>query len=951
MTARRRIQRFEVVGQIGTGGAGRVYRARDPELERDVAIKVLAVSRPPSELSPHDTLDLRNEGPPPRDELLREARIMAKLSHANVLPVYEVGLADGGVFLVMEHIDGSDLAAWLDEPRSTEAILDVFLQAARGLAAAHHRGIVHRDIKPGNILIGRDGRARVADFGLSRLTARPATAMVHLDDGRGTPRYMAPELWRGEPATARSDVYALCLALIEALAGWPPDIERALRERGVRAPVRRLIMRGLADDPAARPVLDELVDAFAGRPPRWRTWAVGATASAAAVATVLAVALPVRSSPPEALACDPDPARLATRWDARQLAAVADVLSEQPASRAVVDRLVSDIAAQQRAIDATLARACKEARASEITRDQYLTRASCLQRRVFTLDATVDLLIDTPFNLLKARDRLETSLSPEECIGMTAAPIAGDPAAAEALWRRYIRSGTLAVPRRYKEHIAELTAIATAASAIGEAELVARSTRWLAVEQRFDGQLALADDTLQRAYRMALDVQATTLAAQVLVNRAVVADLREDATAARNYADLAHDLADTHATSPRVRTQIALQRGRASSASGDYAGALEPLRRALEIVARDGVATSSLELEVRESLLAALVQIDVQTPGTIDLANETAELVRGLVGERDTRHGSALHFVAAALSAAGDHVRAASYRSKAIEILRDTLPADHAYLRLVHSWLAVDLYNLGDLESAQREITKLSASPAKYVSAFWHREGFFALVAFERGNLEASLARASHAQEEAISADGKHHPDTLELRYWVAMMELELGRLDAAARDIAAIEAGYRAQLDNHQLRLIRLSGRLAAELAIARGKPHDAEAAARNALTAAVELGAGDRDRGHFHASLGNSLVAQHRWPEARRALEASLALLDKVRARRDDIAAVEITLAVAEAGLGQRSSALERVRRARAVLDDYPGRLRARDQADRLVMSLSRSRHSRTSRHALRH
>jgi eukaryotic-like serine/threonine-protein kinase len=934
MVVQRRIQRFEIVEQIGAGGAGQVYRGRDPELERDVAIKVLAAPRPPIELSPDDTLDLRSDGPLPRDELLREARIMARLSHPNVLPVYEVGLADDAVFLVMEHIDGSDLATWLDEPRSTEAILDVFLQAGRGLAAAHDRGIVHRDVKPGNILVDRDGRVRVADFGLSRLTARSPTAMMYVSDGRGTPRYMAAELLRGEPASPRSDVYALCVALVEALRARPPGVERALRERRISRRVRRLLERGLSEDPAVRPALAELIDALDPRPPRWRTWAIGAAAAVAAIAAAVAL----RPSPAESLACEPDPARLATQWNAGQLAAVTSVLADQPGSRAAVDRIAADIAAQQRAIDASLAGACTDVRARQLTRDQYLSRTSCLQRRIFTLTATMDLLVDTPLNLLKARDRLETSLLPDDCIGMTAAPIAGNPATAEALWRRYIRSGIMAVPKRATEHIAELIAIATAAAEIGDTELVARSTRWLAVEQRFDGQLAAADDTFQRAYRMALDLKASALAAQVLVDRGTLALLRDDATAARNYVDLARDLADTEASSPQLRARIALLQGRTLNVAGDYTGARETLRRALDLLTRDRAATTTVELDVRDNLLAALVQIDVQVPQTIDLANETAELVRGLVGERDMRYGWALDLVAMVLSAADDHVRAASYRRKAIEILEETLPPDHSLLRRVRNYLAVDLYNLGDVESAQREITKLRAIPAKYVESRWYREGFFALVAFEGGDLDGSLARATQALEEAMSDYGRHHPDTLELRCWVATMELELGRLDAAARDIAAIEDGYRAQPDIHQLRRIRLAGRLTAELAIAHGKPRDAEAAARHALAAAGELRASDRDRAHFHASLGRSLVAQLRWAESRDALETSLGYLDKIHARRDDIAAVEIELAVAEAGLGQRAPALARARRARAVLDHYPARLRARAQADRLLGRESR-------------
>src|SRR5687767_2835418 len=115
----RKIQRFEIVEELGQGGMGTVYRARDPQLERDVAIKVLADASVPKELSPDDTIDLRGNTAT-RDDLLREARMMAKLSHPNVLPVYEAGLADGAVFVVMEHIAGQDLEAWLAERRETQ---------------------------------------------------------------------------------------------------------------------------------------------------------------------------------------------------------------------------------------------------------------------------------------------------------------------------------------------------------------------------------------------------------------------------------------------------------------------------------------------------------------------------------------------------------------------------------------------------------------------------------------------------------------------------------------------------------------------------------------------------------------------------------------------------------------------------------------------------------------
>jgi len=231
VSERRSFQRFEVIDQLGAGGMATVFRARDPQLERDVAIKVLHATPTSavSTLSTYRTVNLREAAVTPPGDLLGEARMMARMSHPNVLPVYEVGLDGNSVFLVMEHIEGSDLRAWLATPRTTVQILEVFAQAGRGLLAAHAKGIVHRDFKPDNVLIGTDGRVRVADFGISRLvTSNPRPSS--LEDEHGTPIYMAPEVWRGERASARSDSFAFCTALAEAF-GAPPGAPRIVVER------------------------------------------------------------------------------------------------------------------------------------------------------------------------------------------------------------------------------------------------------------------------------------------------------------------------------------------------------------------------------------------------------------------------------------------------------------------------------------------------------------------------------------------------------------------------------------------------------------------------------------------------------------------------------------------------------------------------------------------------
>ena len=274
-----RIGRYELSSLLGTGGMGVVFEGFDPQLERRVAIKILRMGDGA----------IANER-----RVLREARAMARLAHPNVVHVYEVGQSEGRVFIVMELVLGSTLTRWLAESkRSVGAIVDVFLQAGRGLAAAHENGIVHRDFKPDNVLVSRSGEVRVTDFGLAqghggdvgaaegdaRSIARGGLLRTRAGAIAGTPAYMAPEQLRGEPADFRSDVFGFCAALFEALheirpfAGDTPNgILEAIARGTIEAPrrsdvpdaLRAAIVRGLAADPEARPAtMNELLVAIA----------------------------------------------------------------------------------------------------------------------------------------------------------------------------------------------------------------------------------------------------------------------------------------------------------------------------------------------------------------------------------------------------------------------------------------------------------------------------------------------------------------------------------------------------------------------------------------------------------------------------------------------------------------------------------------------------------------
>ncbi len=213
-----RIGRFEVLGCLGVGGMGEVYRARDPQLQREVAIKVL-----PSEFSREPDRQRRFE---------QEARAAGSLNHPNIVAVYEVGVHDEATWIVTELLVGETLRQRMDgRPLSPRTVVDYAIQIASGLAAAHERGIVHRDIKPANLFVTSDGRIKILDFGLAKLVGPDATgdatetitiAGVQLRPVVGTALYMSPEQVRGLRTDHRSDIFSFGTVLYEMLAGFPP---------------------------------------------------------------------------------------------------------------------------------------------------------------------------------------------------------------------------------------------------------------------------------------------------------------------------------------------------------------------------------------------------------------------------------------------------------------------------------------------------------------------------------------------------------------------------------------------------------------------------------------------------------------------------------------------------------------------------------------------------------
>jgi len=299
---------YVILEPLGRGAMGQVFRALHPQLDRFVALKLIAL---PAQGEARQVAGLR---------VLREGRALARLRHPNVVTVHDVGEADGHAYVAMELVEGSTLRVWAATPRPASAMLAMLVRAGRGLAAVHRAGLVHRDFKPDNVLVGTLGELRVGDFGLARMIDDgdgdgdgeraplsrdlPQTGLSQTGALVGTLAYMAPEVLAGAPATVASEQFSFCVTAFECLYGRVPfdgETPEALRsniEAGqiwrvpasirLRVSTHRLLLRGLAAAPADRhPSLEALLDRLAPRWQIWRRrvpWLVAAGAVAAAVA-------------------------------------------------------------------------------------------------------------------------------------------------------------------------------------------------------------------------------------------------------------------------------------------------------------------------------------------------------------------------------------------------------------------------------------------------------------------------------------------------------------------------------------------------------------------------------------------------------------------------------------------------------------------------------------------
>ncbi len=590
------VSRYVVLEWLGAGGMGMVFGAYDPELRRPVALKLVrtSASARPGEASAR---------------LLREARSVAQLSHPNVIAIHDVGTHGDQVFLAMERVEGASLRAHLAQrKRSWREIRDLFIEAGRGLAAAHAVGLVHGDFKPDNVLVGDDGRVRVSDFGLARAAnetpgTEPGTpawrALGDLTESTigGTLAYMAPERLRGSVGDARADQFSFCVALYEAAYGVRPFdgdeptarlseiAARRLRpasRSSVPLRARRALIAGLSADPARRHAsMDALLAQLS--PSRVRTHLAWATAAAllAGVAASGGYLLTVRQS----------------QRCAAEAAAVGAVWSEErsTALRAALGTLGkhSDGTYQNmaRALDAYASNWRREREAlclaaGELPPPVKADRLGCLDDRLLDLKALLALYQKPDARLLERAVPAVLNLWPlSRCRTQGGRGLAStDPARLSDVANSLAKGKALLGAGRAAE--AKAIANAVLEGVNGHRGLEAQAMLLLGLSSSRLAQYPEAAKSLHDAALAAELVGAYDMAARAYLQLANVVGMRggRDAEAAALWALHAESASERLGSPQDLTAAIALVRANTHFTQGKLVEALEQAKRANELM-------------------------------------------------------------------------------------------------------------------------------------------------------------------------------------------------------------------------------------------------------------------------------------------------------------------------------------------------------------------------------
>jgi tetratricopeptide (TPR) repeat protein len=608
------VGRHVVLHRLGKGGMGVVHAAYDPQLDRKIALKLLLPG------ARGDVGSLR---------LLREAQALARLSHPNVVGIHDVGTMGEQVWLAMELLQGQTLGKWLAKRRSWQEVLEVLRKAGEGLAAAHAAGLLHRDFKPDNVMVGDDGRVCVMDFGLARVDASAdvresdpsqrssepgsvwANSVTRVGVIVGTPGYMAPEQFHPEELTAAADQFAFCVTLWEALYGErpfggdsPSEIAANVLAGRLRAPakaravpswLRRVCARGLAVEPTQRwPSMSAMLDRLATG--RTRASVRKGLAVVGALA-VLGVGIEARRRwelAQRVTACETTGREVEVAWNTEREQALRDALVATGVSYAATaaDKVTPWLEQQAQAWREARVEACLDAEVRGLWDADMLDRSLwCLEERRMQLESLVDELTQADADVLHKAVAAATGLASTAACrdeAMLEALVPPPPDARQALRMvraDVVRGGNLELSGRYDKGLEVVRDALVRSEALGWAPLVAAARLQLGSLLEKKGAHAEAEAELERAYFDAVKGVAPKVAFEAATELVYVVGVSEARHAdGRHWARLAEvALADVPDGEHLRQASLLVNLANLHNATGDYDEAERVHEQALAI--------------------------------------------------------------------------------------------------------------------------------------------------------------------------------------------------------------------------------------------------------------------------------------------------------------------------------------------------------------------------------
>lgn len=710
------VGRYEILEALGRGAMGAVFSAHDPRLGRTVALKVL-----------HNDEPVRRRREALVARLTREAKLLARLNHPNVVSVYDVGVEGNQVYIAMEYVRGRTLRAWLDRHRplrrgALRAGLELFEQAAAGLAAAHEAGLIHRDFKPDNVLVGEDGRVRVVDFGLAAgaLELQRADHQTVVDDAValsrspdeptltstgqlvGTPAYMAPEQLGGGEVGPASDQYAFCVALYEALFGRRPHTGTTLAElaakvtaeevvipgaSGVPSLVRALLRRGLARDPSHRfASMHDIVHELR------RTRGTGRRRTIAGIVVIAAVggAALARASAPRPMTCSGAEDRVAAVWTPTVAESIREAFAAtgrpfaQTAAetvRVALDTFTTRWSAEHRA-------ACEATRIrGEESEEVFDRRIACLDRQLRDVAELVDVWREpTAATVDKAATAVESLPDVSECARIDALlaveRIPSDPqrrAAVEAVQDRIAKVEALHRAGRLNDAREAARGLVEAAEAAGHRPTLAEALASTAAVE----QLAMNPDAVlehnRRAIAIAVAAGDDALAARSAATLAShYATVTLEPNAALLWADMAESFAERAGGVPTISANAMIARGHALRQLGKFDDGLGELERAVEALAAIDDRSSAYAKALAD--FAGQVAMSGRIEEGRKLLARANEVLTSTLGEDHPDVALNRMNTAAMLIMQGIHDQGESELRVAVDSLEKTLGHDHLHV-------------------------------------------------------------------------------------------------------------------------------------------------------------------------------------------------------------------------------------------------------------------------------